>query len=106
MVLCLRNRAMKMKDCVYELDLKDRSLRQFVNNEKVIKQEMEVIKLNECKFRRRLDMVQREKRDLVKLLEVKKEVMFLIAKSSDDYVSRFERLVDQRTHRQDFFVNS
>ena len=45
---------------------------------------MEVIKLNECKFRRRLDMVQREKEDLVKPLEVKKEALFLATRSSDD----------------------
>ena len=40
-------------------------------------------------------MVQREKKDLVELLTW--------LKSSNDYVSRVERLVNQRTHRQRYF---
>ena len=94
MVLGLRNRAMKMIDCVY--DLKDGNLRQIAENEMIIKQEMEVIKSNECKLRKRLDMVQYEKEDLAKLLEVKKEVTRFTTRSIDDH----ERLVDQRGYRQ------
>ena len=92
MVLCLRNRAMKMKDCAYDLNQKERSLGQFMNNEEIMRQEIEEIKFNECKFKRRLDMVRREKKDLVELL--------IWLKSSNDYVSRVERLVNQRTDRQ------
>ena len=92
-----------MKDYVHDLNRKDRSLRQLVNNEKAIRQEIEEIKSNGCKFKRELDMVQREKKGLVELLEVKKGAMFLIAKSSEDCVSSLVRLVDQRTHRQVHF---
>ena len=68
MVLCLRNRAMRMKDCAYDLNQKDKNLGQLVNNEEAVRQEIAEIKFNECKFKRRLDMIRREKKDLVELL--------------------------------------
>ena len=92
MVLCLRNRAMRMKDCAYDLNRKNEDLRQFVNSEKVVKEEIAEIRFNECKLNRRLDTVHRERRELAELLTW--------LKSSNDYVSRVERLVNQRTHRQ------
>ena len=92
MVLCLRNRAMRMKDCAYDLNRKNKNLRQLVNNEKVVKEEIAEIRFNECKFNRRLDTVYREWGELAELLTW--------LKSSNDYVSRVERLVNQRTHRQ------
>ena len=45
-------------------------------------------------------MVQYGKEDLVELLEVKKEAMFLTTRSSDDHEPGFDRLVDQRGHEQ------
>ena len=92
MVLCLRSRAMRVKDCTYDLILKNENLGLLVYNEEAVRREIAEIRLNECKFNRRLDMVQREKKDLVELLTW--------LKSSNDYVSRVERLVNQRTHRQ------
>ena len=81
-----------MKDCTYDLILKNENLELLVYNEEVVRREIAEIRLNECKINRRLDMVQREKKDLVELLTW--------LKSSNDYVSRVERLVNQRTHRQ------
>ena len=95
MVLCLRNRAMRMKDCVYDLKWKDKNLGQLVNNEKAVRREMAEIRVNECKFNKRLDRVQQEKKNLVELLTW--------LKSSNDYVSRVEELVNQRTRRQRYF---
>ena len=95
MVLCLRNRAMRMKDCTYDLILKNEDLGLLVYNEESVRREIAEIRLNECKFNRRLDTVQREKKDLVDLLTW--------LKSSNDYVSRVEKLVNQRTHRQRYF---
>ena len=95
MVLCLRNRAMRMKDCVYDLKWKDKNLGQLVNNEKAVRREMAEIRVNECKFNKRLDRVQQEKKNLVELLTW--------LKSSNDYVSKIEKLVNQRTHRQRYF---
>ena len=43
-----------------------------------------------------MDRVQYEKEDLVELLEVKEEVMFLTARSSDDHEPGFDRLVDHK----------
>ena len=92
MVLCLRNRAMRIKDWAYDLNRKDEDLRQLVNNEKVVREEIAEIGFNECKLNRRLDTVHRERRKLAELLTW--------LTSSNDYVSRVERLVNQRTHRQ------
>ena len=84
-----------MKDCACDLNRKDKNLGHLVNNEEAVRQEIAEIKFNECKFKRRLDMVRREEKDLVELLSW--------LKSSNDYVSRVERLVNQRTHRQRYF---
>ena len=95
MVLCLRNRAMRMKDCTYDLILMNENLELLVYNEEIVRQEIAEVRLHECNFNRKLDMVQREKKDLIELLTW--------LKSSNDYVSRVEELVTQRTHRQRYF---
>ena len=52
------------------------------------------------KNRKRLDVVWYEKEDLIELLEVKKEAMFLTTRSGDDHELGFHRLVVQRGHKQ------
>ena len=86
---------MRMKDCVCDLKWKNKNLEQLVNNEEAVKREMTEIRLNECKFNKSLDRVQQEKRNLLDLLTW--------LKSSNDYVSRIEELVNQRTRRQRYF---
>ena len=71
-----------------------------MKNEMVIKQEMEIIESNKCKFRKKLDMVQCEEKDLVELLENKKEATFLTTRLCNDHGSGLERLMDQRGHKQ------
>ena len=87
-VLCLRRRIMRMKDCVSDFKLINKKLGQLVDNEEAVKREMAGLRLNECKFNKRLDRVQHEKENLVDLLTW--------LKASNNYVSRVEKLVRQR----------
>ena len=71
-----------------------------MKNKMVIKQEMEIIKSSECKFRKRLNMIQCEEKVLVGLLEDKKEVTFLTARLCDDHESGLKKLMDQKGRKQ------
>ena len=77
-IMCSRNRPLRMKICAYDLNRRTSYLRQFVNNEKILRQEIKIFKI--------------DKKGSVELL------VWLM--SSQDCVSRVEELVNQRTQRQ------
>ena len=74
-VLCLINRPLKLKVYAYDLNQRTNSSRQFVNDEKILRQELKIFKFNECQLSNRFDIIQYENTGLVKLSVWLKSIM-------------------------------